>query len=340
METTRKRVGWKQFTQEKRDRMEGLLDAGETQKEIASILKVDPGTVSRERERRREDGRYDAEAAHHKARVKRSNSKYQGMKVEKNTLLKEHIIRQLRQKRSPDEIAGRMKRQKLDFYASKNAIYKWLYSVYGVRYCRYLCTKRRRKRTRKKKTARVMIPNRKSIYTRPRGAANRTRYGHYEGDTIVAPKRARNTEAVAIVAERKSKLILATKIPSLAPGEMTNAIRGFRKQAVMLSITVDNGIENRGHESWMVPAYCADPYSPWQKPLIEGTIGLLRRWRFKKGTDWGTVPASRLQHSLLFLNHKYRKSLNYQSAIEVDATHGIMKKITKNKARSYIAIEG
>ena len=27
------------------------------------------------------------------------------------------------------------------------------------------------------------------------------------------------------------------------------------------------------HEGWGVPAYCCDPSSPWQKPLVEGTIG-------------------------------------------------------------------
>ena len=119
MEITPRRVGWQQLTQGKRDRMQVMLRKGEIQKDIAEVLKVAPSTVSRERKRETEDGIYDAEVAQRKAYVERLNSKYQGMKVEKNIPLKEHVIRQLRQKRSPDEIAGRMKRDKLDFYASK-----------------------------------------------------------------------------------------------------------------------------------------------------------------------------------------------------------------------------
>jgi IS30 family transposase len=340
MEQIKQRRGWHQLRQEDRDRMEALLDAGETQKEIAKILKVDPSTISRERRRQRKDGRYDAATARHKARVKRLYSKYQGMKVEEDSDLKAHIIAELRRKRSPDEIAGRMKLKKTPFYASKNAIYKWLYSIYGWQYCCYLCTKRIRRKRQKRKTARVMIPNRKSIDLRPLGASNRTRYGHYEGDTIVAPKRVNNTNAVAIVVERKTKLLLAAKIPSLAPREMTGAVNSFAEETSMKSCALDNGIENRDHERWNVPAYFANPRSPWQKPIVENSIGLLRRWRFRKGTDWALVSERRLQGAISFLNHKYRKSLGYQSAVEVAAAHGIMKQKYHKNIPEGIAIEG
>ena len=130
------------------------------------------------------------------------------------------------------------------------------------------------------------------------------------------------------------KLFLAKKIPSIAPREMTVAMNHFEKEAKMLSLTMDNGIENKDHEQWKTPVFCADPYSPWQKPLIECTIGLLRRWYFKKGTDWSRVSEVRLHDAVTFLNHKYRKSLGYQSAIEVATAHGIMKKINQNKVRN------
>ncbi len=284
MKTKQKRRGWHQLRQEDRDRMEALLNSGETQENVAKALKVDAGTVSREMKRKPKNGRYDAEKAQAKARVERGHSKYQGMKVNGNAELKAHIIAELEKKRSPDEIAGRMKLENMPFYASKNAIYKWLYSAYGQRYAPLLCSKRYRKRKQKRKVKRTMIPNRKSIDDRPLGATNRTRYGHYEGDTIVAPKKAGNTEAVAVAVERKTRFLLAARIPSLAPKEMTLAVNGFAGRASVLSITIDNGIENKGHGDWGMPAFCADPYSPWQKPLVECTIGLLRRRHFKKGT--------------------------------------------------------
>jgi len=318
--------------------MEALFDEGEIQKEIAKILKVSPSTISRERKRKRRNGRYDADTAQTKANVRRSRSKRKGMKVESNPAMKAHIIAELEKRRSPDEIAGRMKADKLPFYAAKNAIYAWLYSVYGQPYTRYLCTKRWHKRKQNRKPGRTMIPNRVSIEKRPLGATNKTRYGHFEGDTIVAPQRVQNTEAVALAAERKTKLLLGTKIPSLSSKNMDKAIKKFEIEASVLSLTLDNGIENKGHEGWDTPAYFADPHSPWQKPLVECSIGLLRRWTYPKGTDWSKVSEEELQTEIEFLNNKYRKSLGYKSANEVAKLHAIMKKSNKNMSREEIAI--
>ena len=317
---------YRPLTQADRDRMEALFDAREKQKEIAKILKVDPATISRELKRKRKNGRYDAATAQMKANIQRSQSKHRGMKIEGHPELKHYIVIGLRKKRSPDEIAGRMRRDHEPFFASKNAIYRWLYTVYGQRYCRYLCMKRYDKKPRKEnQTTRTMIPNRIAISLRPRGSENRTRYGHFEGDTIVAPRNVPNTEAVALVADRKSKFLVGSRIPSLSPVHMTRAINDMETKVIMKSCTLDNGIENKYHEQWNVRAFFCEPHCPSQKPLIEGSIGLLRRWHFPKGTDWSTVSESRLQHTLLFLNHKYRKSLKYKSAIEVAMAQGSMK---------------
>jgi transposase, IS30 family len=324
------RKGFRHLGQIDRDRIEALLDGGEKQCRIAKILKVDPSVISREMKRRRKNGRYDATTAQHKAVVKRGRSKYQGMKVEGVSDLKAYIIAGLKAKRSPDEIAGRMKREHQPFYAAKNAIYKWLYSIYGQRYCHLLCTKRYRPRKRNGPVMkRAMIPNRVSIEKRPRGATNKTRYGHFETDTARSPKRVLNNEGIALSAERISKLLVGEKISSTSPCEMTKAVRRMQKKADMKSSTLDNGVENKHHEQWGVKTFFADPHSPLQKPVIENSIGLLRRWFFKKGTDWALVTEKEFQYALAILNGKYRKSLGYQNALEVARAHGIIKKLPK-----------
>ena len=323
------RQGFRHLGQKDRDRMEALIDQGETQEEIAKILKVSQSSISRELTRQRRNGRYDADTAQHKAVVKRGHSKYQGMKVESNPELKAYIIEGLTEKRSPDEIAGRMKREQQPFYASKNAIYKWLYSIYGQRYCPLLCSKRYRKRKQKKKTKRVMIPNRVSISLRPRGATNKTRYGHFEADTARSPKHVQNNEGIAIAVERISKFLIGEKIPNGSPIEMTKAMRQMKKKAKMKTATLDNGIENKHHEHWGLPTFFADAHSPWQKPVVENSIGLARRWFFPKGTDWARVTKEEFQDALTTLNNKYRKSLKYQNALEVARAHHIMKKVPK-----------
>lgn len=316
---------FKQLVQSDRDRMDALLNAGHSQREIADVLKVDKSTISREIKKRKQKGKYEATVAQQKARNSRRFSKYQGMKVESLPELKKYIIAELKNKRSPDEIAGRMKREGLKPRIGKDAIYRWLYSSWGQQYAKYLCTNKYKPKKRKeKKTKRQMIPDRISIHNRPLGATNKTRYKHFEEDTAVAPKRVSNNEAIAILAGRKSKLILATKIRSLSPKKMKVAMKRLQKKAEVKTITLDNGIENKHHAKWGASTYFADPHGPWQKPIVEGSIGLLRRWFFKKGTDWATITEKELQKAVNTINNKYRKSLNYASAIEVAVAHGII----------------
>ena len=303
-----------------RDRIQALLDSGTKQIDIAEIIRVHKGTISREiANRKRMNGHYEAGTAEHKARISRGNSKYQGMKIERNPDLKKFIIKQLIQKRSPDEIAGRMEKEKIYPCIGKDAVYKWLYSVYGERYCKYLCTRRRKPRKQKKETKREMIPNRISIFKRPKRGI------HAEGDTFLSPRG--NKAAVAIIGLRKEKYLEARKIPDMKTESMKHAVWEIQTEIQFDTLTLDNGIENREHEKFGVDTYFCDPHAPWQKPFIEGAIGLARRWEIPKGTDLNNVSEERLEKCIKFLNNKYRKSLGYRSAREAAEESGILKNI-------------
>lgn len=318
----RKRKSFRHLDQNDRDRIEILLKQDQKRVDIAEVLKVDKSTISREiKKRKRKNGIYDANTAEHKAYVKRLRSKYQGMKIESNPSLKQYIALELKDKRSPDEISGRMKQDKLSFYASKDAIYKWLYSSYGQAYCKYLCTHRYKPRLKKKdKPKRVMIPDIISISERPS-------YGlHWEGDTMLSPKKAKTTASVAVASAIEAKYIGVTKIPNLKPDSMRNAISDLNNELQMDSLTLDRGIENRKHKEFGVDTYFCDAHSPWQKPHVENAIGLIRRWFLPKGTDLSKIKEKRLQKYIYILNHKYRKSLGYKSAYEVARDSGILKR--------------
>ena len=80
-----------------RDRIESLWRAGHKQKEIAEVLGVHKSTVSREMQRRKKDtGEYKADVADLKASIRRCNSKYQGMKIERDQSLKKYIVMELK----------------------------------------------------------------------------------------------------------------------------------------------------------------------------------------------------------------------------------------------------
>lgn len=318
-----KKKTFKHLDQFDRDRIEALLVSGHRQKEIAAILQVDKGTISREINRRkRKDGRYQAATAHHKAQVKRSASKYQGMKIEEYPRLRARIIEGLVAKRSPDEIAGRMRRELISPRISTKAIYRWLYSSWGQAYCHFLCTHRYKKRIQKKKTKREMIPDRISIAKRPKIGI------HAEGDLFVSSRSSGTQRSGAIVAIPIVKLLIGTMIENKKPQVMAEAVRTIQEEMNVDDMTMDNGIENRNHQDFGLPTYFCDPHSPWQKPHVENGIGLLRRWFIKKKTDLRIVSENDLQNYLHILNGKYRKSLGYRSAYEVALERGILK--TKN----------
>ena len=326
-ETRKKRKKKRHFhhlKQADRDRLEALIDSGQTQEEIAKILKFDASAISREiNKRKRRNGAYSAKIAQQKADLKRLKSKYRGMKIEQYSELRKQIIAGLKDHRSPDEIAGRMKRKKQKIRVGANAIYKWLYSVWGQAYCHLLCTKHYHVRKQKKKTKREMIPNRISIDKRPKKGV------HAEGDLFVSPTKSGSQNSGAIICVPVSKLLAGAMIENKKPAAMAAAVKSITSDLNIDDLTFDNGIENKEHEQFGKPAYFCDPHSPWQKPHVENSIGLLRRWFIPKKTDLKNISQERLRACLHILNGKYRKSLGYRSAYEVSLKRGIIQKIPR-----------
>lgn len=296
------------------------MGAGHSQEEVATILQFDSGAISREiNKRKQKDGRYVATVAQHKASIKRSNSKHQGMKIEKYPELRATIIEALKACHSPDEIAGRMERESVVPRASTRAIYRWLYSPWGQAYCKYLCTKRYKKRKQKKTPQREMIQNAIPLALRPREGV------HAEGDLFVSSRSSGTSRSGAVVVVPMVKLMTGTMVENKKPSVFAGAIRTVRKNILVDDLTLDRGIENRDHQYFGLPAYFCDPHSPWQKPHVEQAIGLLRRWFIPKKTNLDTVSEDDLQGYFHILNGKWRKSLGYQSAYEAAAERGIMQ---------------
>ena len=169
-----------------------------------------------------------------------------------------------------------------------------------------------------------MIPERVSINQRFLGAGNRTRYGHWEDDTIVSRKGCRGGLSVGV--ERKARLIVATKVSSLSTSENMTAIQQQVKHYKTLSITFDNGIENKQHRTLGVPTFFCEPYSSWQKGGVENANKMIRRY-FPKGTNFRTVSQKEVDDAVAIINNKPRKILGYKTALEVARACGIIKSI-------------
>lgn len=264
---------------------------------------------------------YDPRSAKVKARVRRMQSKYQGMKVRERPKLQVFIIKHLKRGWTPDEIAGHLKATKNELpYISAKGIYKWLYSVYGQQYCSFLCSRQVKPRKRRPKAERSMIPNRVGIEKRPVEANDRLEYGHAEADTAVSAKRHDSKYALAVLHERKSRYVRLRRIPNMKPVSMTRALKKMAKNLKLSTLTYDNGIENRDHETvarfLKIKTYFCNPYHSWEKGGVENTIGRIRRY-IPKGADiadFSNIDIARIEY---WLNHTPRKCLNWKTPHEI-----------------------
>lgn len=292
---------------------------------IARALDRSPNTISYEVRENSTNGTYEPLKAHAKAHLRKRMRRLEFAKIEEYPTLKRFIIEKLAEHWNPDEIAGFLKahRKEYPWYVSKTAIYEWLRTSRGERYCIHLYSKRKRVRRRKgTKTKRVMIPNRIDITKRFRGATNRTRFGHFEDDTIMG--RRGTPGGLKTGSERKSRLVLARKVVNMKPLHHAAVEKKMLAPVDAKSVTRDNGIENKNHEQVGIPSFFCRAYASWQKGGVENANKMIRRY-FPKGTDFRVVPQSEVDRVVSIINRKPRKILGYRSALEVALKAGIIR---------------
>lgn len=259
------------------------------------------------------------------------------MLLRQNEELKNYVVKYLKKGWAPDTIAGRMKEQEKNFYASSHSIYEYLYSPHGQSFCKYLRSRRHTKKKKKgKKLKKHLIPNRISIHERPEQISNNSEYGHYEGDTVVSGKKTKSKVSLVTIYERKAMYIDAKKIPSLSPVFYNPAVKYlFKKLNKTKSWTLDNGIENVKHEALektlKIKTYFCDPYSSWQKPGIENANKLIRRF-IPKGVNISLYSGTFIRRNIQELNDTPRKALGWKTPNEVMKERNLLKKKSNKKS--------
>jgi len=320
---------YKHLSQNERDRIHALLSLGHSQKEIAHVLERDKGTISRELQKGcMKNGIYRASYADHKAYVRRKYARYQGKKICEDKDLQAFIIKGLILDWNPDEISGRMKEQDKPFYASKTAIYEWLYSIRGQMYSCLLPSRqyRKKKRKGKKKDKREMIPNRIGIEQKPLDYG--TKAGDMETDTIVSGKKTRSLAGITVVKDVFSKLVGLRKISNIKPALNEKAIDDIIVNLNARYLLRDNGIENKNHEQALVPSFFCHPLSAWEKPHVENENKGLRKY-FPKGCDLNEYSQEYISLVEWLLNNKPRKCLGYRTPYEVARESGLIREPLK-----------
>jgi IS30 family transposase len=314
---------YNQLSVSERHKIEGFLSLGLSRAQIACHLGRSKSTITREVSRNRinqdSSGKYKAAFAQ-KLTEKRRELKRQAYKL--TDRMERQIRSMLRREFSPDQIKGKCEEENIDM-VSHETIYKYVYrdkreggDLY--KHLRRRHRQRRRKRGSKYKQ-RGKIPDRVSIHERPKGAENRTRYGHWEGDTIIGKG---HKGVIVSLTERKSRYQVMIKLRSKKSRQVSQAIiqRMKHLRSYFKTITFDNGLEFADHKSISetlgTEVYFADPYSAWQRGLNENQNGLFRQY-VPKSTNLKRVSQQKIDIFTRKLNHRPRKGLGYKTPFEL-----------------------
>lgn len=309
----------KHLTIREREVISQMWYTNESQGEIARRLGRHKSTIGREIRRNWSEGTYSAVTAQSKAEARRRDRPLKRKMEEAE--IREYVCRGLDRYWSPDQIAGRSHR---DFprdrrrQISHQTIYAWI-DQQGDERSRWeqflrLRSRRRRKYEQQKRTGAVSIAQRPAVVDR------RSRYGDWEGDTVMGVQPG---EVLVTLVERKSRYLLTGKAKYCRAKPVCRKARrllGVLPQSLRRTLTLDNGKEFRSHERiadcLRQGVYFAQPYCSWQRGTNENTNGLVRQYLPKK-TDFATISDEKIRSIELRLNSRPRKCLDYKTPLEV-----------------------
>jgi IS30 family transposase len=170
---------YKHFNLKDRFTLATLIEQGYEQWEVAEVLGRDPATITRELIRNsRADGIYEAKHAQMLSKIRRRRSKIGSRKIENDVGLARRLESRLHPLISPEVIAH-------DENVSAETVYAWIYRSQPELKERLPQRGRKRRRYGSKRSQKQgWTRDVRSIEERTAGAENRSRIGHFEGDTV------------------------------------------------------------------------------------------------------------------------------------------------------------
>lgn len=291
-----------------------MLRADHSFSEIARTINKTTGSVSRHVAEYGGREKYDAREVRRKKKMKRIAA-MESTRVIRGPLLK-HIVKELKQHKSPEQISGTLARKNKQIAAS--TIYRYINerAPHLQMYLRSQKGKYRRKRGTKEREKEREQKKKRRIDERPNIIERRGRIGDFEGDTLMG--RDKRVRIVSFV-DRRTGYLLAFLLPKMnAELLATLALRRFRRipKKKRNTITLDNGVEFSDWEHLEqrsgMTVYFAYPYHAWERGTNENTNGLLRQY-FPKTYDFNLITPSELARVVRRLNNRERKRLGFLS---------------------------
>lgn len=297
---------------------------------IAALLRRSPNTISAELTRNRVRGSYDPTKADHKAYVRRKYAKYQGKKIVSHPALRDEVDERLMDDQSPRAIARRIThREKHLPSISKNAIYRYIASVYGRRIETHRL--RRKKLWCPKRGSTKSLSERTFIDCRPQYINHRNRIGDFEADFILS---GRNGKGILLtVADRRSRVSFIEQILCVTIENVHTAFLRIKERfPEMKTMTTDNDLLFERHKKLetllSIKIYFCHQYHSWEKGTIEHTNGVIRR-DIPKGSDISKYSKRFIRKLEAKLNRRPMECLDDRTPQEVVNLY--RKRIARNK---------
>ncbi|WP_257812002.1 IS30 family transposase [Aggregatibacter actinomycetemcomitans] len=292
---------------------------GKKQLEIAQRLGQSSSTISRELKRHSLKV-YSASQAQQSYQIHRKKCKSipKLQRAEYRTLVQDRI---LPDKWSPEQLSQRLKLEKSPLSISYSTIYRavhqgW-FDIGERKAARKLRHKGKTRHTKRHLETRGKIVISHTLDERPISAQNRSRFGHWEADTVLGVV---GGACLVTLTERKSRFELAMKVSAKKAMLVKEATITLLKFHNVRSITLDRGKEFAKHrlvtQALGAEFYFPEPHQPWQRGTNENTNGLLREY-FPNQQDINQWNDDYIQSVVDKLNLRPRKCLGWKTPYEV-----------------------
>ena len=194
----------------------------------------------------------------------------------------------LREDYSPAQVVGWFARFNI-LFISHETIYRHIRKDKKAGGTLHVHLRRANKRIRKRYgsyDSRGRLAGKRHISTRPAGAFNRSRIGHWEIDTVLGDSQA--DACIVTLVGRKTGYVVIGKLARRTAANLTARLEALvrRQPRTVRTITADNGTEFHSYKAFeaRVPLkfYFATPHHSWKRGSNENMNGLIRQYLPKR----------------------------------------------------------
>lgn len=230
----------------------------------------------------------------------------------------------LREDFSPEQVVGWFARFKI-LAISHETIYRYIWEDQARGGTLHVHLRRANKPFRKRYGAydsRGRLAGKRHISTRPAGAENRSRVGHWEVDTVLG--NSQGGACIVTLVERKTGFVVIGKLERHTAADLNARLEAMiaRQPRAVRTITADNGTEFHSYKALeqrvSAKFYFATPHHSWERGSNENMNGLIRQY-LPKGVSMEHVTQADCDRIAAKLNRRPRKRYSWHTPEELYA---------------------